>query len=139
MNVLAKSQTRRSRRHCGGVAAVEFALCLPIIVLLVLGAMEASTMIFLKQSLSVAAYEGARTAVVPNATTADVVDTCEQILADRRVSGATIQVTPDVEDANIGEFMNITVSAPCNDNTILTGRFFRNKQLSGSADFMKEY
>jgi hypothetical protein len=44
-----------------------------------------------------------------------------------------------VEAANIGEFMEITVTAPCNDNTFLTGRFFRNKQLSGSADFMKEY
>ncbi len=139
MNVFAKSQRRRSCRQRGGVAAVEFALCLPVIVLLVMGAMEASTMIFLKQSLSVAAYEGARTAVVPNATNADVVDTCEQILADRRVAGATVQVTPEVEDANIGEFMTITVTAPCNDNTILTGRFFRNKQLSGSADFMKEY
>ena len=139
MNVFANSRTRRSRRRRDGVAAVEFAMCLPIIILLVLGANEAATMIFLKQSLSVAAYEGARTAVVPDATTADVVATCQRILADRRVSAATIEVTPSVEDASIGEFMEVTVTAPCNDNTILTGRFFRDKQLSGSADFMKEY
>ena len=93
----------------------------------------------IRNSAENAAYEGARTAVVPNATTADVIATCQQILADRRVAGATIQVTPDVEATNIGEFMEITVTAPCNDNTILTGRFFRNKQLSGSAEFMKEY
>ena len=139
MNVFAQSSTGRRGRRRDGVAAVEFALCLPVIVLLVLGAIEASTMIFLKQSLTVAAYEGARTAVVPDAETADVITTCEQILADRHVSGATIDVTPAVEDANIGEFMQITVTAPCNDNTILTGRFFRNKLLSGSAEFMKEY
>ena len=96
-------------------------------------------MVFLKQSLTVAAYEGARTAIIPNATTADVVTTCEQILAERSVSGATIEVTPSVEDASVGEFMEITVTAPCNDNTILTGRFFRDRQLSGSAVYMKEY
>ena len=39
---------------------------------LVIGTIEACSMIFLKQSLAVAAYEGARTAIVPGTTQADV-------------------------------------------------------------------
>ena len=56
---------RRSRR---AVAAAEFAVCLPILVLLVFGSIEASSFIFLKQALSVAAYEGAREAALSNST-----------------------------------------------------------------------
>jgi Flp pilus assembly protein TadG len=41
--------TRQTRR---GVAATEFAVCLALIMILLLGTLEASTMIFLKQSLS---------------------------------------------------------------------------------------
>ena len=89
--------------HRRGVATVELAVCLPVIVLLVLGAMEATNMVFLKQSLAVAAYEGGRTSVVPGATTADVVAKCQEILDDRKIQGAAVSVTPgDVEDLNNG-------------------------------------
>ena len=55
-----RSQHRATRR---GVAAVELAVCLPVIILLVFGAIEASSFIFLKQSLNVAAYEGIRESI----------------------------------------------------------------------------
>ena len=57
---------RRANVRRRGVAASELAVCLPVIVLLVLAMIEACTMIFLKQSLTVAAYEGVRTAIEPN-------------------------------------------------------------------------
>ncbi len=78
----------RSRRNANlarrGVAAAEFAVCLPVMVLLVLGMVETCSMVFLKQSLAVAAYEGAHTAVKPGATSADVRAVCDNILRDRR-------------------------------------------------------
>ena len=58
--------------------------------LLVVGTIEACSMIFLKQSLAVAAYEGARTAIIPGATKAQVEAACNQILADRKVDGGTV-------------------------------------------------
>ena len=48
-----------------GAAAVEFAIVLPVFVLILLGSIETCTMIFLQQSLEMAAYEGARVAIVP--------------------------------------------------------------------------
>ena len=56
-----KHKQHRGERR--GVAAVEFAVCLPVIILLVFGAIEASSFIFLKQSLNVAAYEGIRESI----------------------------------------------------------------------------
>src|SRR5262245_57067388 len=106
-SVSPRSMQRRRR----GVAATEFAVCLPIIVLLVIGTIEACSMIFLKQSLAVAAYEGARTAIIPGATKADVETACNQILADRDVAGATVTIKPtNIEALNPGDFVDVTVS-----------------------------
>ena len=52
-----------------GVAAVEFAVCLPVLVVLILGSIECCSMIFLRQSLAIVAYEGLRVAVKPETST----------------------------------------------------------------------
>ena len=49
----ASYSNRRGRR---GVAAAELAVCLPIVVLMVIATIEACSALFLKQSLTVAAY-----------------------------------------------------------------------------------
>ncbi len=58
----------RPRPRRQGVAAAEFAVCLPMLVLALLGMLDCCSMIFLKQSLAVAAYEGAHTALQVAAT-----------------------------------------------------------------------
>ena len=49
----------RGRRSVSGVAAVEFAVCLPLLVTLTIGTIEACNIIQLKHDLTIAAYEGA--------------------------------------------------------------------------------
>jgi Flp pilus assembly protein TadG len=128
---------RRKRR---GVAATEFAVCLPIVVLLVVGTIEACSMIFLKQSLAIAAYEGARTAIVPGATKAQVDAACNQLLADRKVKGATISIKPsDIASLNPGDYVDVTVTAPCNNNSVVPNTFYRGKTLSSTASMMIEF
>jgi Flp pilus assembly protein TadG len=123
-----------------GVAATELAVCLPVIVLLVIGTVEACSMVFLKQSLSVAAYEGVRTAVEAKATTAQVEAACQQVLTDRKVKGGVVTITPkNFETLNQGEFVDVTVSAPCSSNTIVPIRFFRGRTLSATASMMVEF
>ncbi len=128
---------RDFRRH--GVAAAEFAVCLPVIVLLVLAMIESCTMIFLKQSLTVASYEGIRTALEERAVATDVRRTCQQVLIDRRVQGGLITVQPNAfETLPPGEFIAVTVSAPADLNSVMPGSFFRGKTLSATATMMKE-
>lgn len=130
----------RPKQRRRGVAATEFAVCLPIIVLLVLGTIEACSMIFLKQTLAIAAYEGARTAIVPGKTKADVEAECNQILKDRHVSGATVTVKPSNFDTlEPGEFVDVTVSAPCNANSIVRNKFYKGKTLTSTASMMIEF
>ncbi|HEX6961937.1 MAG TPA: TadE/TadG family type IV pilus assembly protein [Lacipirellula sp.] len=130
-------QTCANRR---GVAASELAVCLPVLVLLVLAMIEACTMIFLKQSLTVASYEGIRQALQPSASVADVEAKCNAVLVDRRVQGGQITIRPrNFQSLAPGEFIEVTVSAPAGANSVIPGSFFRGRTLSASATMMKEF
>jgi Flp pilus assembly protein TadG len=133
---MLRSNRKRNRL---GVAAAELAVCLPIIVLLVVATIEACSMVFLKQSLTVAAYEGVRTAIMPNATEAQVKAACNQILADRRIDGGVVTIKPsNIAALNQGDYVDVTVTAPCGSNTIVPNTFYRGKTLSATASMMIE-
>ena len=129
-----------SRSRSGrGVAAAELAVCLPIVVLLVIATIEACSAIFLKQSLTVAAYEGVRTALVEGATAGSVQAACDQVLADRKIEGAAVTVSPiDIASLDVGDFVNVTVSAPCGENSLVPTNFYRDRTLSATASMMIE-
>ena len=122
-----------------GVAATELAACAPVIVLIVLATIEACTMIFLQQSLSVAAYEGARVAIIPNAAAVNVELQCRQILDDRGVKGATITVTPaSIATAPEGTWLQIRASAPFDQNSLAGGWLFNDHTLAATVEMIKE-
>ena len=130
--------SRHQRRR--GLSITEMALCLPILLLIGLGTIEACSMIYLKQSLEIAAYEGVRVALNPAAETLNVEGQCVQILSDRRVADATINITPsDIETANVGEFIRVSVDAPCDSNSLFGVLFYGGKTLTGSVEMMKEF
>jgi len=81
------------------VAAVEAAVSLPLLVLLVFGSIELANSIFLAQTLSFASYEGAREAARPGATVAQVNDRVGQILHARGINDYTVTVTPQLSPA----------------------------------------
>jgi Flp pilus assembly protein TadG len=133
-----RRRSRSSRQRRNGVAAVEFAVCLPMLVLALLGMLDCCSMVFLKQSLAVAAYEGAHTALQPGATSADVQAVCTQILRDRRVRSGSIQITPRPEGTPEGQYFTVSVSAPTRTNSVLPTPILRGRRLTSSATMMKE-
>ncbi len=128
----------RSTRR--GIAAVEFAVCLPVLVLVVFASIEACTMVFLKEALTVTAFEGSRVALTPGMTSADVTTACDQILTARNISGATVSVIPnDLASVPAGDPIAITVSAPCSANAVMPVWFYGGTSLDGAAVVMKEF
>ena len=137
MNARLPRKSAAYQRH--GVAATEFAVCLPVIVLIALGMIECCTMIFLKQSLTIASYEGVRTALEDRAVSTDVLRSSQQILTQRRVQGGTTTVNPaNIPAVPTGQYITVTVSAPADRNSVIPGSFFRGQILSASATMMKE-
>ncbi|MFK8111053.1 MAG: TadE family protein [Rubripirellula sp.] len=138
-----QTQTRNPRRtrttQRRGVAAVEFAVCLPMIVLLVFGAIEASSFIFLKQSLNVAAYEGVRESIRNGSSNAIATGRAQNILNSRNVQGFAIRF-PNGESSgkDRGEEVVIEVSAPTSTNSPLAGQFVANRLLTARIVMVKE-
>jgi hypothetical protein len=121
------------------VAAAELAVCLPVVVLMVIATLESCSALFLKQSLTAAAYEGVRGAIVKGATTTSVQTACNQILADRRIQGSQVTLNPvSIASLKPGDFIDVTVSAPCTPNSPVPASFFRGRTLSAKASMMIE-
>lgn len=126
------------RRNRTGAAAVEFAVCLPVIVLLVFGSIEASSFIFLKQSLSVACYEGIREAARVGSTEADANARALAILESRGVNDFEITFPQGVNDLTRGDQVICEVSAPTRTNSPLAGEFVTNRILTARVVMLKE-
>jgi Flp pilus assembly protein TadG len=139
----SKAQTN-PRRRCSrpkrqGVACVEAAFCLPVILLVVLGCVEVTNKIFLKQSLSTAAYEACRTAIQSSTTTEISRSAGDEILKARGVKSATITFNPaDVGNAPRGQIIRVTVNASGRANSILNNEFTVAGDVSSSVIMVKE-
>lgn len=107
--------------------------------MLVIATIEACSALFLKQSLTAAAYEGVRSAIEEGGTTATVQAACDQILADRNIKGAKVTIKPsNIAALNPGDFVDVTVTAPCNSNSAVPTAFYRGRTLSATASMMIE-
>ena len=91
--------------------------------------------------MKVAAYEAARSAVLPSATNADAENSGMQVLADRRISGGSVAVGPsDLSSMAPGDWIEVRVSAPSTPNILLGGAsFFSGQTFSEDVHMMKEY
>ena len=132
-------------KRCGavrrrrGAAVVEFAVCLPVIMLIVLGSIEAASMLFLRQALVQSAYEGAKVAVRQSGNNTDATQAIENVAAGRRLNGVSIEFTPsDVSTAAQGEPITVLISAPGDSNSFIPFGPFKNRIVAARAVMVKE-
>ncbi|MFO0011507.1 MAG: TadE/TadG family type IV pilus assembly protein [Planctomycetota bacterium] len=131
---------RKLRDRRRGAAVVEFAVISPLFVAILLGTIEACSMIFLRQTVELAAFEAARVAIVRDTTAAQVQQAAKNVLDTRKVKGYDIKVTPtDFQAAAYGTFIQVEVSAPCSTNGTVPIMFYSGKNIVGQVEMMKEY
>lgn len=122
-----------------GVAAVEFAVVSPLLLFFVFAIIEITGAIYLQQSLTIAAYEGARVALLPNADSGNVLAASHRILESRKIQGANIKVVPvDLNSADFGDPIQVEVTAPLGENGFFNRFFSANQIFSGTVTMMKE-
>jgi Flp pilus assembly protein TadG len=134
-------RSNASKHHArNGTATVEFAVILPVYMLIFLGTIETCSMIFFKQSLEIAAYEGARVAIVPKTTITDIQESVDTLLTARRTRNYTVTVTPaNYQNAAYGTMIRVEVSASCNDNSVIPLSIYSSRTFTGAVEMMKEY
>ncbi len=123
-----------SARHAGerrGIAVIELAVCLPILVFIVFATIEACTMIYLRQRVKASAYEGARIAITPEVTTAKIEFYCETLLDSQNVLDYSISVEPsDPTTVASGDFVSVTITAPYASNSLIGGWLYSTKAIA---------
>lgn len=117
----------RPARPRRGVTAVEMALTLPILFLLVFGAIEFSRAHMLQHTTEIAATEAARQAIVPGATADDCRNTCMAELGVLGIVDAEVDVDPSVILDDTSQ-VTVTVNIPVNavNQMVLPTWFYEN-------------
>ena len=100
-----------------GTATVELAVCLPMLVTFGLGTIETTNAIFLKQRLTTASYECARSASAPGQTSAGATTVANNVLSQLAISGGTVTITPTVTAlTSPGTPIIVKIAAPTSSN-----------------------
>ena len=131
------SKTKRRRQ---GVAAVEAALCLPVVLILMLGTLEICSGIFLRESLKIASFEGARAGVRRQSTPDQVRTTVTEVLQARGVQGAQIEIVPNSFDGlDALSPIAVTVTAPAEGNSAFNLNFLTGRTVNARTTMLREF
>jgi Flp pilus assembly protein TadG len=121
-----------------GVAAVEFAVVSPILTIFVFAIVEITGAIYLQQSLTIAAYEGARVSIMSGTSSGNVTAASQRILDAKSINGAKVTVDPDPSTVEFGDPIEVTVTAPLADNSFFNRLFSTATVFSASVTMMAE-
>lgn len=121
---------RRSRTVVRrGAYTVEFALCVPVLLLFTFAGFEFARHEFVTHALQQAAYQGARAGISVNGTHDDVVDATNAYLLTAGMSGVNIEVIPATIDKTTRE---VTVIVRANfDDYWIPPQYFGGQELVG--------
>jgi Flp pilus assembly protein TadG len=131
---------RRSKRR--GASAVEFAVVAPVFFLLVFGMIEYGRLVMVQQILTNAAREGARRAILQDATSSAVITTVRNYLTNASINGnnpnLTITVTPAPEQAQPSdETITVAIRLPYRDVSWLPSPFFLGSTYMNAKSAMR--
>ncbi|MEQ9410409.1 MAG: TadE/TadG family type IV pilus assembly protein [Fuerstiella sp.] len=122
-----------------GSACIEAAVTLPLLLTLVFGSIEASNAIFMKQSLTIAAYESAKVLTKSGGTSSDGETRCREILASSNVPEFTFQTDPAIVDKTTarGQKVTVLVTIPAAAGSLGPLWIYRNKTLTRSVSMVR--
>lgn len=134
-----KNQKQHTKLR-SGAAMIELALFLPVFFIITMGTIETCRMLYLRQSLTIAAYECARMGIITGMTQDSLKIQCDNILLGRKVRGAVMKVEPaDLQSLQFGDILAVTVEAPADDNALLGTWLYRGKQMVETVKIMAEH
>lgn len=103
--------THPDKRRERGMATVELAIILMVLMFLVFGVMEFGWMFLRMQEVSNAARAGARVAIRPDSTNGDVETVVNNLLSQANITGASVSVSlEDISEAELGDPVTVTVA-----------------------------
>jgi Flp pilus assembly protein TadG len=142
LSALTKDSRPRTSRPGGsrrGVATIETAVTLPLLAFLTFGSIELSNMMFLRQSMSIASYEGARSATRPGGSQGLAATKIQEVLTARGVASFSVAFNPTITTATPrGTMIQVTVTTPTTSISYAPFRLFSGSTVSSSSTMVRQ-
>ena len=122
------AQNKKSHRRTG-TTTIEMALVTPLMFLFMFAGMEFSRANMIRNVIENAAFEGARTGIVPGAAAADCIAAAEVQLDITRINDYSVVIDPPTIDQNTTE-VTVTVSIPFSTNALPMSRFIGTNTMT---------
>ena len=132
-------KTTKKRRSAirNGVLTVEVALCLPLLVLLLFGGYELARTSMVLHATQSAAYEGARTGIVPGASQDEIEASVGFILRTMGVQNFDVETVPAVIERDTPQ-LEVIVRVPVSDTLGLPQLFIEDPTFVGTCTLFRE-
>jgi Flp pilus assembly protein TadG len=130
----ANKRTSHARR---GAVAVEFAITAPIFFLFLLAAFEFGWLNVIRHTADNAAYEAARSVMVPGASAAEATAKATSVLNVVGARGAKINITPS-NITNSTTEVTVAIDIPMSSNGLITPRFTGKTTLHSESTLKTE-
>jgi hypothetical protein len=134
---LSPTAIRRGSVKRRGAAAVEFAITAPIFFMFLLAAFEFGWLNVIRHTADNAAYEAARSAMVPGATAAEARSKANSLLRIVGARSARVKVTPPILTPET-EQVTVSIDIPTNRNALIVPRFAKNMTLHSESTLRTE-
>jgi Flp pilus assembly protein TadG len=128
---------RKNDRPRRGAAAVETALTAPLLFLMFFAGIEFSRANMVRNVAENAAFEGARSGILPGATAQQCIDRANAELARLNINGAQVDVTPSVITHTTPD-VTVVVNIPLAQNSLPLSKFVIGKTLVQSIKLSRE-
>lgn len=131
-----------------GAAAVEAAICIPIIIVMMMGTLEVCAGIYLKESISICCFEGCRLGTRRRATREMVQARVEEVLAQRGVTlpengegdAVGILIEPaDFSGLRALDQISVQITAPTAGNSLFIFDNLLNRNVVSKVTMVREF
>lgn len=132
-------RSSRTDENDRGVAVVEFALIMPLLLMLVFGAIQFGLLFNRQQALHASAREGARLASLPSSTNAEITARAVGALDGIPLGTPTVTITPNLSqpcENRLGQTVIVEVTVPTTIEIPMWGT--ESKTLRGRGEFRCE-
>lgn len=120
-----------------GTVTVEFALMMPVALLLTFGLIEFARVNMIRNSAQNAAYQGARAAIIPGGSSAEAKAAANSALAILAVQNATVTVSPATIN-NATPDVTVSISIPLADNMWITPKYVAKSTMVKTCTLTRE-
>ena len=118
----------RARNARKGATVVEFAIVLPVMLLILFGCIELALANMIVNTTEAAAYEAARVAILPGSNAQESIGAARRILGTAGIRVADVSLNP----SNLGTRTNtvtVTISAKFQDNLAIPTLFVEDRPI----------